>query len=67
MNTKTIFTVTAMVATIALAGCSSHRAQHHDDHNHEPASFKAFMKANSAATEKNMMVITPIKLPKNND
>ncbi len=59
MNMKTIFTVIAMAATMALAGCSSHHARTH----HQPASFKAYMKANDAATDTNMMAITPIKLP----
>ncbi|OCX70911.1 hypothetical protein [Acidithiobacillus thiooxidans] len=61
MNMKTIITVTAIAATMALAGCSSHHAHSH----HEPASFKAYMKANDASlnTPDNMMVITPIKLP----
>ncbi|OCB02653.1 hypothetical protein BBC27_12070 [Acidithiobacillus ferrivorans] len=61
MNMKTFFTVTAMAATMALAGCSSHHAHRH--HQSEPASFKAYMKANDAANTSNMMAITPIKLP----
>lgn len=59
MNMKTIFTVTAMTATMALAGCSSHHVHPH----HQRASFKVYMKANDAANASNMMAIAPIKLP----
>ncbi len=59
MNMKAIFIAITMAAAMALAGCSSHHAHP----NHQPASFKAYMKANDAANTSNMMAITPIKLP----